>query len=275
MQPVHDRAPVQRPRCRARCALIAMSRARSSIPTNASRATRTASRMRERRQASRPSRSTTRAIGNEPRSRTCRRGGRRRASTAARRARRRAARVRAVRRSRRWRPGSPGGRPPTRPRTDQRPRRPRRGPWPVLRAARYRSTRLCSCSRRRPSRISRARTVPTPLIASRSRWDARTIDVEIAQLLTTFLTTPAGSRGMCDRIRKPRGVDGVVERIHVARIAEQLDQPLRFEQLPVRQGVQALQRELGTRARRRRRGSRGRPPLGPPAPRRRARSAAS
>ena len=34
---------------------------------------------------------------------------------------------------------------------------------------RYRSTRLCSCRRRNPSRISRARTAPTPVIASRSR----------------------------------------------------------------------------------------------------------
>src|SRR4051812_11633429 len=73
-------------------------------------------------------------------------------------------------------------------------------------SCKYLSTRFCSWSRRRPSRISRARTAPTPVIASRSLCDARTIASRSPRPPTTFLTTPSGMRGMRDKIRKPRGV---------------------------------------------------------------------
>src|SRR3954470_4276393 len=68
-------------------------------------------------------------------------------------------------------------------------------------SCRYLSTRLCSWSRRSPSRMSRARAVPTPWTASRSRCDARTIASRPSISPTTFWMTVGGRRGMFDRTR--------------------------------------------------------------------------
>src|SRR6266511_724103 len=80
-----------------------------------------------------------------------------------------------------------------------------RQPFRLRQSCRYRSTRLCSWSLRSPSRISRARTAPTPPTASRSRCEARTIDSRSPRSVTTFLITPSGMRGMWESTRKPRG----------------------------------------------------------------------
>ena len=104
---------------------------------------------------------------------------------------------------------------------------------------------MCSCSRRSPSRISRARTAPDSLdrleLALR-RPDDRVEAPEVGH-------DPAD-----ERLRQARDVgqgaiaarhDGLVERVDAAVVAEHLGEPAELEQLLVRE-----RRQLGERSRR-------------------------
>src|SRR4051812_27756487 len=73
---------------------------------------------------------------------------------------------------------------------------------------RYRSTRLISCNRRRPSRMSFARISPTPSTVSSSASVAASSSSRPPNSLTICATTSFGSRGTRPRIRKPRGETG-------------------------------------------------------------------
>src|SRR4051794_12599697 len=66
---------------------------------------------------------------------------------------------------------------------------------------RYRSTRLISCRRRRPSRMSFARMSPTPSTASSSASVAARISSNPVNSRTIAWITSFGRRGMRPRIR--------------------------------------------------------------------------
>ncbi len=66
---------------------------------------------------------------------------------------------------------------------------------------RYRSTRLISCKRRRPSRMSFARISPTPSTVSSSASVAASISSSRPNSRTISVTTSFGSRGMRPRMR--------------------------------------------------------------------------
>src|ERR1700712_921029 len=82
------------------------------------------------------------------------------------------------------------------------------GPCSVVQVCRYRSTRLISCRRRRPSRMSFARISPTPSTDSSSGSVAARISSSPRNSRTMFCTTSRGRRGMRPRMRKPRGETG-------------------------------------------------------------------
>ena len=97
-----------------------------------------------------------------------------------------------------------------------------------------------------PSRISRARTEPTPSTASRSRWLAR---------MTASRDSEVADDVADDRVREPRdaarapgsrAADRQVERVGVARIAEELGQLLELEQPLVRELGERLEHAAST-----------------------------